>query len=306
MSHVVEFYTLIGSSIHHGRSAVQCVSVLAYQLCVRLFLCFWSLCLFFESTCAACKHFNEEVLQSKENTQLSGFAFVVWPLTDFISLQARHTFENSYVAIKHGLPCIDFWAVQGTVRSCKFWKTCVLTTLLREHWQQFHSYWAKCDGSLGVSNDHSGFVMESQIKIKANCRVQRGKWALAQSCELQAGAECSKPGTPSLRPVSLIIKPFSARFKHLFFFTFCFVELVPGPSCLVISSLFVRKHCSHWISTLIFHMPSVSWNCTWTWIKYTPKVDLKWAKDWKQTMFTINSNVRHLFLLTNDPKHKLF
>lgn len=33
MSHVVEFYTLIGSSIHRGRSAVQCVRVSIPALC---------------------------------------------------------------------------------------------------------------------------------------------------------------------------------------------------------------------------------------------------------------------------------
>lgn len=101
---------------------ISSVSVSEDSLAANRFLCFRSLCLFFESTCAACKHLNEEVLQSKENKLMRAFGFVVWHSTELISLCAllHYILKNCYVAIKHKMPRIDFWAMQGAIKSCKF------------------------------------------------------------------------------------------------------------------------------------------------------------------------------------------
>ena len=86
-------------------------------------------------------------------------------------------------------------------------------------------------------------VMKSHMKIEANSRVQQGEQGLAQSCEC-----CEeKLGTPSLRPVSLIIKPFSTGFTRLLFhFLFCLTVIL----ILCMSYLLWWQRCNNWSSLL--------------------------------------------------------
>lgn len=125
-----------------------------------------------------------------------------------------------------------YWFVKRQRSDCKFCKTCVLTTPLLEHWQQFHSYWVKCYGSLRVYNDHSLFVMKSQKKT---------------SCRVGSEAELSTL-------VLLNVKPVSARFTHLFsHFLFCLAGSCENHFCpinnpvrAIIDLMDYSSGCQYW------------------------------------------------------------
>lgn len=144
--------------------------------------------------------------------------------TQLISTRAllHYIFSNCYVAIKHRLPCIDFWAMQGAIRSCKFWKTCVSTTLSAD------SSFAAIEESVMAAQRPAMIAAspwwsgrdEGQLQGPLwKCRFSSVMWITGPS----GGEWCGwcAPGRGPL-PVSLIINSFSATFTHLFS-TFCFV-----------------------------------------------------------------------------------